>query len=374
MGCSCAPDGLRAYAYRDGLERLLEGLDGEARLNDVGRMVVPDGLRTYLVNRLQLTDWCRRNPEISQGDIVAPIILIGMGRTGTTILHDLLGQDPGNRIPRTWEVDRPCPPPEAETYDTDPRIAEVEAGIDLAHAVRPELRAMHPMGARLGQECIRYTGCEFASLIFGSQYRLPSYLSWVTREADMAPTYQWHRAFLQLLQWRHPGRWILKSGAHLWVLPALMVEYPDAILVQTHRDPIRVVASLSSLFAAIRSTMSDEGSIGEVAAEWAPLIADALDRSVDARLDGTIPVGRVLDVPFSRYMRDPVGAVRSIYAHVRRELEPEVEDRIREFLAANPRDKYGPHHYSFDDTGLDRGELLERTRRYREYFDVDLEG
>ena len=261
--------------FRVGLDRLLDGLRGEANLNDIGRMVAPNVLLMYLVNRLLVTDWHNRHPEIADGPITAPIILIGMGRTGTTILHDLLGQDPDNRIPRTWECERPVPPPERATYTTDPRIDEVQAGIDMAHEARPALRAMHPMGARLGQECIRFTGCEFASLIFGSQFRLPSYLDWVTNEADMAPTYRWHRAFLQLLQWHQPGRWMLKSGAHLWALPALLAEYPDAVLVQTHRDPLRVVASLSSLFASIRGTGSDDASIADVASEWAPAIADA---------------------------------------------------------------------------------------------------
>src|SRR5258708_375350 len=105
----------------------------------------------------------------------------------------------------------------------------------------------------------------------------------------MEPTYRWHRQFLQLLQWRHPGPLVLKSGAHLWALPALMAEYPDAVLVQTHRDPTRVVASLSSLFTAIRSTASDDVTIADVAAEFGPAIADAFDRSVDARIDGHVP-------------------------------------------------------------------------------------
>jgi len=358
-------------SFGDGLDRLLDGLHNEARLNDGGRAFAPNILQQYLVSRLQVVDWHRRYPEIAKSDVVAPIVLIGMGRTGTTILHDLLGQDPDNRLPRTWEVDRPSPPPATETYDNDPRIDEVQAGIDLVHSVRPELRAMHPMGARLGQECVRITGSDFASVIFGSQYRLPSYLRWVTTEADMVPTYRWHRAFLQLLQWRHPGRWMLKSGAHLWALPALLAEYPDAVIVQTHRDPLRIVASLSSLFASIRSTSSDEVSMADTAAEWAPMIADALDRSVDARLDGSIPSDRVLDVSFSDYMRDPIGVVRSIYEHVGRELKPDVAERIQAFLAENPRGKYGRHHYSFDDTGLDGAELVERTARYCEYFDVE---
>jgi hypothetical protein len=190
----------------------------------------------------------------------------------------------------------------------------------------------------------------------------------------MTPTYRWHRAFLQLLQWRHPGRWVLKSGAHLWALPALMNEYPDAVLVQTHRDPTRIVASLSSLFASIRSISSDGTSMADTAAEWAPLIAEALDRSVDAREDDIISTDRVLDVPFAKFLRDPIAVVRSIYDHVGLELMATTEDRIRLFLADNQRDKYGLHHYSFADTGLDPGDLLDRTRRYREFFDVELEG
>jgi hypothetical protein len=367
-------DNFGSPTFREGLARLLDGLRSEARLNEAGEAIAPSGLQSYLVNRLQVTDWHDQHPEIGKGDIVAPIVLIGMGRTGTTILHDLLGQDPENRIPRTWEVDHPCPPPETATYETDGRIAEAQAGIDMVHSFRPEVRGMHAMGSRLGQECIRYTGCEFASLIFGSQYRVPSYLRWVTDQADMIPTYRWHRAFLQLLQWRHPGRWVLKSGAHLWALPALMNEYPDAVLVQTHRDPTRIVASLSSLFASIRSISSDGTSMADTAAEWAPLIAEALDRSVDAREDDIISTDRVLDVPFAKFLRDPIAVVRSIYDHVGLELTATTEDRIRLFLADNQRDKYGLHHYSFADTGLDPGDLLDRTRRYREFFDVELEG
>ncbi len=220
-------DDFGADTFRLGLDRLADGLHNEARLNEVGEVMAPMAVLGHLTNRLQVTDWHRRHPEIGAGDVTPPIVMIGMGRTGSTILHDLFGQDPANRVPRTWEVDHPCPPPEAATYETDPRIAESQAGIDLAYEVRPELRSMHPMGARSGQECIVITGGEFASAIFNSQFRLPSYLRWVTSEADMAPAYRWHRQFLQLLQWHNPGgRWVLKTGAHLWALPAAAGRIP----------------------------------------------------------------------------------------------------------------------------------------------------
>jgi hypothetical protein len=360
--------------FRPGLDRLLDGLATEAQLNELGRAIAPEGLLTYLTNRLQIVDWHRRHPEIAAGAVAAPLFLIGMGRTGTTIIHDLLGQDPRHRIPRTWEVDRPYPPPEAATAETDPRVAESQARIDLAFQARPEMQAMHPMGAARGQECIVMTGSELTSGIFLSQYSLPSYFSWLIHEADMAPAYRWHRRFLQLLQWHDPGeRWVLKSGAHLWALPALVAEYPDARFVQTHRDPLRIVASISSLFANVHATGSDDVSIPAVADEWTDPILDALDRSVTAREDGTVPPDRVLDVPYAAFMADPVGVLRSIYDHLDAELTPEIEARMRAFLDTNRADTHGVHTYSFADTGLDAGAIRERARRYIDYFDVPAE-
>ncbi len=213
-------DDFGAPSFRIGLDRIVDGLAAEANLNAVGEAMAPEVLLGYLRTRLEVTDWHRRHPDMGAADVTPPVVMIGMGRTGTTILHDLLGQDPANRVPLTWEVDRPCPPPETATYDVDPRIDEVQAQLAVMDELHPEFQAMHPTGARLAQECIRITGGEFASLIFLSQFRLPSYFDWLTHDADLAPAYRWHRRFLQLLQWHHPGdRWILKSGAHLWSCP-----------------------------------------------------------------------------------------------------------------------------------------------------------
>jgi Sulfotransferase family len=374
---ACEQTGLDEFGgetFRVGLDHLIDGLRNEARLNDVGEAMAPMTVLGHLANRLQVTDWHRRYPEIDEADVTPPIVMIGMGRTGSTILHDLFGQDPANRVPRTWEVDHPSPPPETATYETDPRIEESQAGIDLAYEMRPELRSMHPMGARLGQECIVITGGEFASPIFNSQFRLPSYLRWVTSEADMAPAYRWHRRFLQLLQWRNPGgRWVLKTGAHLWALPELLGEYPDAFIVQTHRDPLRIVASLSSLFAVVQATASDGVTMGDVAAEWVDPVFDALDRSVTARENDTVPADRVVDVHYRAFMTDPFGTIRTIYDRLGAELTPDAEDRMRRFLAENRADKHGAHEYSFADTGLDAGRVRDRARRYVEYFDVESE-
>ena len=360
--------------WRDGSERLIEALVAEARLNDLGTMIAAGEILLYLSNRLGVVDERRRHPEIAAAGVKPPIVVIGQARTGTTILHDLLAQDPASRVPLSWEVDRPCPPPETATYETDPRIDEVQAQINASELLIPGFLGMHPIGARLAQECVRFTGSAFRSMIFPTQYRVPSYANWVLHEADMAPAYRWHRGYLQHLQSRHPAqRWVLKSPGHIWALRSLLDEYPDALLIQTHRDPVRIVASVSSLIALLRRLASDDPSIPEAATEFAEYIVLGNDRSVDAREDGTVPADRAVDVQFAAFMADPFTVIREIYERLGLELTDEAEQRMRRFLAEHPADAHGGHRYSFADTGLDAGELRERSKRYQDYFDVPSE-
>jgi hypothetical protein len=360
--------------WREGLDRFLADLDASAALNDLGRSIVEGEITGYLSNRLGIVATRSSHPEIASNDVVPPIVIIGQGRTGTTILHDLLSQDPETRVPLTWETAMPCPPPETATFDTDPRIAANEANLAMVDLVIPGFRAMHPMGALLAQECITMTASEFRSAMFPAQYRVPEYTRWLFDEADMGPAYSWHRTFLQHLQSRHPAsRWVLKSPGHIWCLDALLAEYPGALLVQTHRDPLRIIASLGSLVATLRSLGSDDTDIPGAAAEWADYTLDGLDRSVTARRDGTVPAAQVIDVQFDAFMSDPFATIRSIYESLDLELSEATEARMRTFLADHSQDKYGRHEYTWADTGLDEGTWRERARNYQEYFDVPSE-
>jgi hypothetical protein len=361
-------------SWRDALQRYVTALREEAALRAIGVQIVAGEILMYLANRLSVTDWHRRYPEMAERDVRPPIVIVGMGRTGTTILHDLLAQDPAHRAPLTWEVDQPCPPPETATYDTDPRIAAAQAQIDRNVEMVPDLQTTHPLGARLAQECIRLMGSDFRSIAFGTQYRIPSYCRWLLYQADMAPTYRWHRRFLQLLQWRHSAeRWVLKSPGHLWALPTLLAEYPNALLVQTHRDPLYIIASLGSLMGTLRGLTSDQASMAEAATEFAEYIVEGLDRAVTARQDGTVAARRVVDVQFAAFMADPFQTIRGIYERLGIELTATAEQRMRTFLNDHGREKHGRHRYRFADTGLDAAVLRERARRYQEYFDVPSE-
>ena len=231
------------------------------------------------------------------------------------------------------------------------------------------------MGATLAQECVRITAGDFRSMIFPIQFRLPTYNRWLLHEADLAPAYRWHRLFLQHLQSRHPAtQWLLKSPAHLWHLEQLVHEYPDAIIVQTHRDPLKVIASTSALAAHLRRMASDEADLAEIAAGYAEDIFVGLDRGLDARERGVVPDDRIVDVHFSVFVDDPIATVRRIYGALGRDLDDATEQRMRRFLAENPGDGGGGGtRYRFTDTGLDPDALRARAATYQDYFGVESE-
>lgn len=358
--------------WQPALERLADGLVNEARLSVIGVEIAHLDLMRALKNRLDIVAWRKQNPEVAAGTIDQPIFIVGQPRTGTTILYDLLAQDPDLRAPLTWEVDNPCPVPRPETYHDDPRIAQTQASIEMSEQIIPGFLKFHPMGALVGQECVRITAGEFTSMIFSVQYRLPSYYRWLLYEADHAAAYRYHRVFLQHLQSGVPGQWRLKSPAHLWQLDALLAEYPDALIVQTHRDPLNVISSIAALTHHLRRMASDESNIGECAAQSYEEITVGLDREMALRDSGVIPPGRVIDVLFSDFMKDPWTTIRGIYQRLGRELRPEAEQRMREFLAAHPGDG-GRGRYTWADTGLDAGEVRERVRPYQDRYGVPTE-
>ena len=352
--------------WRDGLARLCDGLVSEARLNDLGvEIAVLDVIRP-LTGRLQIVKWRKENPAVAAQPVTRPIFIVGQPRTGTTILFDLLAQDPALRPPLTWEVDNPWPLPRPETYATDPRIAETQASIEMSEQIVPGLLAFHPMGALVGQECVRITAGQFCSMIFPVQYRLPSYSRWLLYEADHQPAYAYHRMFLQHLQSGVPGQWLLKSPAHLWQLDALVAEYPDALIVQTHRDPLNVISSISALTHHLRHLASDESSITECAAQSREEIVVGLERGMKLR-DSLSQ--RVVDVQFADFIRDPFATIRGVYAELGRELEPVAEQNMRAFLAGHPGDG-GGSRYFWADTGLDAGLVREQVRVYQDCYGV----
>jgi hypothetical protein len=359
--------------FREPLTLLVESLETEANLSLMGRLVARGDLLRTLENRLRMVDLFRQHPEIAGEPIERPIFVVGPPRTGTTIFHDLLAMDPDIRVPLTWETCYPLPPPETATFHTDPRIARVQADLDRVDRLIPEFKKMHPMGALRAQECVAITAHDFASMIYQTQFDVSTYDRWVLGH-DMRSALRWHRRFLQVLQWKAPGkRWALKSPQHLWHIQHVHREYPDALFVQTHRDPVRVLVSISSLVAALRRLSSDRVSLPEVAEYYAMALARAYDNTVAYRRSGRLPDSQVVDLYFQDFIEDQVGTVRRAYEHFGLELSDEAANAMQSFLDENPADKHGRHLYSFADTGMEERELRKLFHDYQTCFDVPSE-
>jgi hypothetical protein len=365
--------GLREFGgsgFLAGLRVLLRSLRDEAFLHASGEAAVREDLLRLLGNRLQMAAVFEAHPEITARRVQRPLFVVGLPRTGSSILHELLAQDPGNRAPMTWEVKHPCPPPELATFHSDPRIAAVDAELAQMDGLIPEFKKMHPQAAELPQECLNMTTHEFASSFFSVSYRVPGYQAWLDA-ADAAPVYAAHHRQLQLLHWRcGPSRWVLKSSSHLWSLGALRAEYPDACIVQTHRDPLKVLASFTSLVTTLRRLYSDRVDAREIAEQQAAFLANGLGRAMAFRDGANLPPEQVIDLHFAAFIRDPVGEIAGIYRHFGRELSAEAAQRMRAFLAENPGDKHGAHRYRFADTALDLATERRRFHAYQERFGI----
>ena len=350
-------------SFFEPLRRLIESLGADARLNPMGRLATRYDLIRLLVNRLQMEEDRKRNPGIAEEEIRSPIIITGLPRTGTTLLHSLLALDPANRVPLTWETMYPSPPPETATYYTESRIALADRKISWFHLLVKGFNRIHPIGARLPEECLVILSHSFLSYQFETTHRLPSYLDWLNVQ-DFRPAYRVHRQFLQHLQWRCPGkRWILKAPAHMFDFEAMFWAYPDACVIMTHREPIEVTASNASLTATLRAAFSDDVDPFEVGPECSQRWAEAIGKALHSRDQGCAPAERFLDLYYVDLLTDPVSAVRKVYTHFDLPFPEGLKEKIQKFLGQNPKDRFGVHHYRLEDFGLN----LEERRRYSSY-------
>ena len=352
---------------------LTDALAREAKLNTVGRLLTRAELVRVLANRLRLVDLWKREPEILAGQVRAPIFIVGTARSGTSILHEVLGQDPRLRSPATWEIFYSVPPPEAATCATDARIAGTDHEVKLWHEVAPEYLTMHANAAVHPQECIFLMAHELASEHFSGVHDVPSYALWLATH-DLTPSFRFHRRMLQTLQWRHPGeRWLLKAPSHLTVLPALFAVYPDARVVFTHRDPAKTVPSTASLMATLRRMRRDHVDANAIAKLLVRGVAMGLEKMMAERASGATPDGQFVDLRYADLMRDPLAAVRAVYDRLGMTLPDDIADRMRAYLAAKPRGKHGEHRYRLEDFGLDRERLRRGYAAYCARFDVPAE-
>ncbi len=356
--------GAEDMAFRLRLEALLEDVEN-ARLNFLGRVVARHRFAGMLRNRLGVRQWIADHPETLEVPIRHPIFIVGHPRTGTTLLYELLALDPASRAPRLWEMDR-LVPPSRPGDETDERIAKFERDLATLQSFMPDIMIAHAVDARSPEECFPLLENTALSLSFFLYFDIPRYWERMKSVSDKEArdVYSDYRRQLQVLQSPAPGCfWLSKSPAHMYFLGELFGAFPDAHVIMPHREPLESIPSVCSLTAIVRSASSDDvqaASAGAAAFQW---YLEVSHRAEAAR--SKADPARFIDVTYSNLLADPVGVVKSIYAHVGRSCSPEFERSMREWLAANPQHKHGVHRYSLAQFGLDADEVRKATSDYR---------
>jgi len=354
--------------FREGLEILVNALDSEARLNEMGAAAMGFQIVDLLSQRLQVEDWYKRHPEIDEQEIIAPLIGIGLPRTGSTALACLLGEDQSARSLRNWEAMAPCPPPDAANLHDDPRIAKAEESMERRATVFPRMTSMLPSTATSPTECQLLMGHDFKSQIFQAFVEIPSYVEWLNYRADLVPTYRYVKRVLKLLQWRcPPNRWRLKNPSHSLFIGALSTVFPDARFVMTHRDVVSVIPSVADLYYELRQAYSDDVDLLAIGAETSDFCELGMQRMIDFRDAGNDD--RFFDIHFAPFQQDPFPTLAELYQFLGEELTAETRARMQAWRDNTPRDT-GYERTDMKLFGFEAHRLRERFRFYAERFDV----
>lgn len=370
LASACAATGLDDLGlptWQEGLAVLVDSANGDARLTEVGELIIAAQIGSSLTNRLRVVDWHRAHPEAAHSTVEQPVFILGLPRTGTTLLSYLLDADPRNRSLRRWEAFAAVPPPDPATVEGDPRVARAQAEMDALYTSAPEFKAIHYEAADGPTECVTVLGQDFRSVHYETLANLPTYGEWHQR-CDMVPAYEWHRTVLQTLQWAWPGRWVLKSPCHNLALDALDAVYPDARFVCTHRDPTEVVASLCSLVSVLSGLGTDHDFDAYIGQRWLDLAATMIERFVDFR--HRVGEERFHDVDYRELAADPIGVASELYRWLGWTFDPEAHAAMEAYVAANPKGRFGGHEYDLARFGLTAEQVRERFSAYRTRFDL----
>ncbi|MDT5080724.1 MAG: hypothetical protein QOJ80_5361 [Mycobacterium sp.] len=354
--------------YREGLERTVDALNDEAGLNDLGTVIQHATISNALIQRLRIEETYRRLPEIDDEVVGGPVFVIGLPRTGTTALSQLVANDPQFRSLRTWESQACTPPPEAATQHSDPRIAQAAEGLAMMDEMFPRMRSMYSSEPEAATECQDLMGMSFRTFHFDGVVRVPGYLSWLM-QCDMRETYTYHRRVLKLLQWHCPPTlWHLKTPVHMFSLDALVDAYPNAKFLWSHRDPAKVLASVCSLIHYVRSWSSDRDDAVELGAEQLDCWSEAVRRAMDFR--ARVGDERFVDVSFADLQTDPVGTVANGYQRLGLDFTAEARRGVAEWARGHAPGSRGQHSYELADYGLTADGVRERFTEYLSTYDA----
>jgi hypothetical protein len=349
-------------AYLEALGTLARSLRDEAALTPAGRYFAREQLFHSLENRLELHAALATDPDLCERPLWPALVIVGLPRSGTTLLQHLLARDPAHRVLRHWEA---ASPGRARSPEQDEAAKTgMDRSLRFLDYLAPDARILHPVDTLEPTECVTLFSNSLASLELATMHQVPEYLSWCLR-SDFGDPYDEYALQLRVLQsYEHRSRWLLKSPAHLFWLDRLVQVLPGSWIVQLHRDPLEVLGSFCSLSAVLCGIGSDHVDLNAIGARWAPAWAEALRRA-DRDL-ALWPENRVVHVDYADLLRDPMAVIRRIYDGFGLDMSPDVTAAMAGYLATHRQHAGGVHRYSLAQFGLDPDEEAARFAPYRE--------
>ena len=356
-------------SFRDRMRILIDALEREARLNFFGRFMVRQNLVRFLENRLKIEAAIKSNPELLRAPMEDPVIIVGLQRTGTTMLHRLLASDTENfRHLASWEAINPAPLGERKAGGEDPRVRMAVIAQKALRYMAPDFFAIHPVEAHEPEEDCLLFDFDFWSTVPEATMRVPAFSRWL-EEQDHTPAYRYFRGILLYLYGQNPrGRWILKTPQHMEHFDEIFRIFPGAKIIHTHRDPSRVVASFCSMVSHAYGVFSDTVDPREIGAHWSRKAEKMVGHSMEMR--DRVGPGRIIDIHYADLMRDPAGCVRRIYDFIGIPFTADHESRVRRWGDSNPQHKHGTHRYRLEDFGLTKEGIRRSFGRYCAAFNV----
>ena len=369
-----AVDGLSDHgddSYRVPLEKLLYSLQHEARLNDIGSAVLRRRVVEVLATRLRLVEWLKRHPEIREEVIREPLVIVGLPRTGTTMLHRTIAADHRMFAPLWFETRFPCPALDWNPAGIDQRVIDGKAEMQAMLAANPDLLSVHPMDAMGPDEDIMLLEQSFYSFNIQSFARLPGFDAWIEAQ-DHTPGYEYLKLLLQFLQWQkkqtgqQAERWTIKAPHHLHYMDLVFKVFPDAKVVQSHRDPVETIPSLASMISEIWVIYSDLADPVEAGRQWARKFARGMHHTMAVR--EKLGDERFLDVWFRDTVAEPLETIRKVYDFIGMNFTEEAGAEMRAWQNFNRRELRPAHNYTLDQFGFTESGLKQQFARYRAAF------
>jgi hypothetical protein len=354
-------------SFREPLRVLVDSIEKEANLHPLGRIITRTRLVSTLANRARMEEQYRRHPEIEGESVSRPIVIAGLQRTGTTLLHRMLASDRRLRALASWEALSPAPLDPSGAADGRRALAE-QSELALGY-LAPDFFAIHPVEANAPEEDVLLLDLSLRSTVAEATLRVPTFSRWLEQQ-DQTPAYRsLERAMKLLLHQRRPSpgaRWVLKTPHHLEWLDVLFSVFPDATVVWTHREPRETIPSFCSMVAHGRGVFSDRVDPREVGSHWSNKIYRMVERGMAAR--DAAGERHFVDVRYEDLVRDPIAQAKRIYAAADLSFERETEDGMKDLVKKQRKDRFGHHVYRMEDFGLSREGIDGSLAKYRSRF------